>query len=100
MNTQEFERETSRTFVVAEGFAPIVALCGYGETLRRAFRAETISGKIVLVLTEDEPNLNVDKIALADEVFILNSDGQYDDFQATAFNAAEKLLKHIRVLKD
>ena len=100
MNTQEFKRETSRTFVVAEGFAPIVALCGYGEVLKKHFRAETEDGKIVVVLTEGSPDLNVDKIALADEVFILNPDGQYDDFQAEAFNAAEKLLKHIRVLKD
>ena len=43
---------------------------------------------------------NHQKIALADEVFILNQDGNYDDFQAEAFNVAEKLLKHIRVLED
>ncbi len=100
MNTKEFERENERTIIVAEGFAPIVALCGYGEVLRRIFRAETISGKIVVVLSEETPNLNVDKIALADELFILNPDGQYDDMQAEAFFAAQKLGKHIRVLKE
>lgn len=39
MNTQEFDRKNERTIVVAEGFAPIVALCGYGATLKETFSA-------------------------------------------------------------
>lgn len=100
MNTTEFERKNERTIVISEGFAPIVALCGRGETLRKHFKDETDDGKIVIVLTEDLPATNVDKIALADELFILNPDGQYDDFQADAYATAQVLGKHIRVLKD
>lgn len=100
MNNETFTRETSRTFVVAPGFAPIVALCGEGELLRRHFKAETDAGRIVIILNEkDSPDLNGDKIALCDELFIINPSGQYDDFQAAMFLTAQRMVKHIRVLK-
>lgn len=100
MNQTVFERKDERTIVVSEGFAPIVALCGYGETLRKHFKSESDDGRIVIVLREDLPVTNTDIIALADELFILNPNGQYDDFQADTFLTAQKLGKHIRVLKD
>lgn len=103
MKTEEFKRETSRTFVVAAEWSVIVALCGvkaHGETLKHFFKKETEAGKIVVVLSEtSSPDLNTNKIALADELFILNPGGNYDDFQAEMYLTAEKLGKHIRVLK-
>lgn len=101
MEIKEFTRETSRTFVVAPEFSIIVALCGYGADLRHWFRLETEKGKIVIILNENsDPDLNTNKIAVADELVILNPDGQYDDFQAAMFLTAQKLEKFIRVLED
>lgn len=101
MTTEPFIRETSRTFVVAPDFPVVVTLCGYGTILRNFFRYETEQGKICITLSEKSaPELNTNKIALADELFIINPDGMYDDFQAAMLITAERLEKHIRVLKD
>ncbi len=97
----EFKRETSRTFVVAPEWAVIVALCGEGNLLRQFFKSETEAGKIVIILNEkSSPDLNTNKIALADELFIINPSGQYDDFQSAMYLTARKLEKFIRVLKS
>ena len=94
----EFKREESRTFVVAPEFAIIIALCGNGADMKHWFRVETEKGKIVIVLSENStPDLNADKIAVADEVFIINPGGQYDEFQAAIYLTAQKLEKFIRV---
>ncbi len=101
MEIREFKRDTSRTFVVAPEFPTIIALCGGGADLKQHFRSETDKGKIVIILSENStPDLNAAKIAVADEIFIINPGGKYDDFQAAMFLTAEKLLKHIRVLED
>lgn len=102
--TDAFSRPTvgERTIFIGNDFPPIVALCAEGELLKRYFKSETDAGRIVIVLSasESQTQLNTNKLALADELFVVNPNGQYDDFQAAMFLAAKSLGKHIRVLKD
>jgi len=101
METKEFKREEYRSFTVTQNFAVIVALYGSGADLKHHFRSETEKGKIVIILSENStPELNTDKIAVADELFIINPGGQYDEFQAAMYLTAQKLEKFIRVLED
>lgn len=102
--TNSFKRETSRTFVVAPDFPVIVALCVESklqETLRSYYKSERDSKKIVLVLSEDfSADLNTNHIALADELFVINPSGQYDDFTSAMILTAQSLGKFVRTLKD